>query len=475
MLPGPGVRIEPKQATYTGFAWCLQRPLAATRRVTRRRSPGEQAVGVHPSEAIWHGLGRGIMTMLQLSLRTMAQASSILQYGWVAAGGTHNAPGQALGYVYQVGWGLLELVRPGAEDQELRLESVDDVSWHDVSGDPLVALQVKHHLGQGNLSDASPDLWRTIKVWLDDPGLREPNGPQLVLVTTQAISAGSALSLLGLGARDEERARIILDETARQSSNLGTSTARQAWLAQSQTLRQGILSRLRVSSSQASADELKQQLIDAMKMMLPVGQEDLFTETFLGWWWTVAVDMLAQRRKGVRRLDLRLRLDDLRTQFSLRDLPTTVSYGNLPESITAYQDRLFIGQLELIGAGEQMLLLAVRDYYKAYTQMQIWLENKLTDVCELEEYEARLVHEWQMQFELKKMTLGENASEAEYRRVGLDLLSAVMNLSPSLLRADFRDPYFSRGTSHRLADAGMVGWHPEFRDRLSHLLEGYVA
>lgn len=392
-----------------------------------------------------------------------------------STGSKHSAPGQALGYVHQVGWALIELIRHGAAaDRELRLETIDDVSWHDATGSPLQALQVKHHQGSGSLSDKSVDLWRTIKVWLDDPHLLDPTGPQLVLATTQSVAEGSALGLLGAEGRDVERARKQLDQAAKDSDNDTTATARQAWLKTSESLRGGLCDRLVVRWKQGTADQLAPLVRDALgDLALPLGHRaDVFVQVLLGWWWQVAVDLLNGSRRGITRVEAHLRLEDFREQFSTRSLPITIDREEGPTSPDADRERTFSHQLAWIGASDQLLLLAVRDYYRAYAQMQDWVDNRLADMSELQDYERRLVHEWSLNFEFARSKLGPDATEAELEAAGMQLYELVMSSSPALLRTGFVDPFYARGTHHRLADETHVGWHPHFKLRLEQLLGG---
>jgi len=389
----------------------------------------------------------------------------------LVAADQHTAAGQALGYVYQVGRALLELARPGPEDQELRLESIDDVSWHDAAGNPLQALQVKHHLGVGGtLGDMSADLWRTIQVWLDNPALQQPDGPSLYLITTQSVTDTSALARLGTQDRDPGSALHLLNAAASESTNKSTARARTAWLSQPLATRTGIVSRITAVWRQATAQELTAELRQVLDVGLPVGQEDSFLELLLGWWWRVSVDLLAGARTGVTRLHLRLKLDDLRDQFSSRNLPMTVGADGLPDSLEGHRDRIFAHQLDWVEAGDDLLLIAVRDYYRAYSQSQDWVENNMIELAELAAYEQRVIDEWKMQFALIRRSLGSSPTEEDLKDAGMRLYSVAMNQPASMLRPGLTDPFFARGTHHSLADAGTVGWHPDFAQRLEALL-----
>ena len=61
--------------------------------------------------------------------------------------GDHSAAASAGGYLYQVRWALLNLLReaPTRPDEVLKLEMHDDVSWEDVTGTATELLQTKLH------------------------------------------------------------------------------------------------------------------------------------------------------------------------------------------------------------------------------------------------------------------------------------------------------------------------------------------
>src|SRR5437762_12352307 len=81
-----------------------------------------------------------------------------------------DASSSFLGYLYQARLALLLALRKTKRDPGLQvsIERFDDVSFED-SGTPLERIQTKHHIGtKGSLSDRSPDLWRTLRVWSEE-------------------------------------------------------------------------------------------------------------------------------------------------------------------------------------------------------------------------------------------------------------------------------------------------------------------
>ena len=72
-----------------------------------------------------------------------------------------------MGYLYQIRYALLDSLRRlrDYEDFRVSLEKLDDVQF-EPEGRPIELLQTKHHIRRtASLTDSSPDLWHTIRVW----------------------------------------------------------------------------------------------------------------------------------------------------------------------------------------------------------------------------------------------------------------------------------------------------------------------
>jgi hypothetical protein len=143
----------------------------------------------------------------------------------------HDASASALGYIFQLKWALLELVRslPDRPDQYLTLESLDDLGWIDDHEVVEELIQLKHHQpGAGDLTDMSPDLWRTLKVWMDSPSFVDISGPLLTMITTGVAPVDSAASFLTFASRDTDQAFARLESAARSSESKVTRDARKS-------------------------------------------------------------------------------------------------------------------------------------------------------------------------------------------------------------------------------------------------------
>ena len=90
--------------------------------------------------------------------------------------------------------------------KSLSIEDYDDIAQLGTDGQVHAATQLKHHCKSSPMTDSSPDLWKTLRVWLETPALRIDNGPLLYLVTTSEAPKDSALACLKI--ENESRARV---------------------------------------------------------------------------------------------------------------------------------------------------------------------------------------------------------------------------------------------------------------------------
>ena len=134
---------------------------------------------------------------------------------------THQATEQMLGYLYQVRYALNLLLNNDNENHLISIERFDDVAFSE-DDSPKQMIQLKHHVRQhGNLSDASTDIWRTLKVWIDAIVANENllTDANFLIITTANAPEGSAASLLRAKGRDEKQAYTQLKAVADTSEN----------------------------------------------------------------------------------------------------------------------------------------------------------------------------------------------------------------------------------------------------------------
>lgn len=397
--------------------------------------------------------------------------------------GLHSAAGQALGYVYQVQWALVELVQRARKYPTtiLRLETLDDIETRRIPGSDSVELtQVKHQVTPAaDLSENSVDLWRSLNVWMDvlaDGSLAAP--PVLKLVTTSSISPGSILNALRADEpnRDARLATDGLEEAARSSKNARTLPWREKFLELERAEREALIELISIDDDTPRARDISTSLQEALRFASPRGHEETFINYLLGWWYKICVRLLDRSLQAISAGDLDLEISDLRDQFLPDNLPMApgVLVPFTQEDSIPYRDRRFVQQLIWIALDEERLWRAIRDYHRAWAQRSEWLRLNLVSETELDRFAFRLHDEWEHIFQ-ERVAKMRREGGPEAHLAGQEILERVSSESRARVRARFDEPWLNRGTLHALADGWSnrtIGWHPEFTSKLASLLAG---
>lgn len=366
---------------------------------------------------------------------------------------------------------LVDDARAGIETA-VSIEIIDDVAFSPVEGNALEVVQTKHHAKKlGALTDASGDLWSTLRVWIDSGVAVESAFPTAYFIVTTAPppSGSAAATLLGATGRDVSAAEAILTTVALTSKSESNKLAYQAWNALEQPQRISLLERVTVLHSSADIQAIRLELEAALSLATARVHLSTFTDYLEGWWFKRAVDQLvAGQGLAADTRMLEGELDELRLQFSSRGLPIAaeIATTEVTEAILEdFDESVFVSQMRLVGANEQRIANAIRDYLRAYTQRSRWLREELLFADELEDYERRLVESWEKCFFALVDELEADATEKIKSAMGRKVLTWAESVDLSL-REFIREPFVAQGSLHMLADDAAVGWHPEFRELL---------
>ncbi|HYZ13044.1 MAG TPA: ABC-three component system protein [Actinomycetota bacterium] len=395
-------------------------------------------------------------------------------------GTEHSAAESAIGYLYQCYLPLLLLAERASREPELTLtlELLDDVQF-DEHGSAKELIQTKHRLqSRGDLSDTSVDLWRTINVWisvLEELGAEET--PALTLITTGVAPEASAASYLREDeGRDPERAQRALLRASTSSTNRTTAPWRTRFSRLSSNRRRQLVDAIKVADGSLTIGEIDERLKMALYWALPSTERaDAFMEHVKGWWFGIAVRLLRREFRALAATDMLHAIQDVRDQFGPENLPRDPDLPDPDEfAVAGFQSRVFVRQLELIAATQEQLALAIRDYYRAFTQRSRWLRRDLLGVDEIDRFEARLVDEWRFVFTNLTAELAGDAEEPEKQRHGREIFARAAETARARIRERYDESFMTRGSFHGLADDRRVGWHPDFEARLEALLSPVV-
>lgn len=382
----------------------------------------------------------------------------------------HGAAASALGYQYQTAWALWDLLLRGPDmpDASVSIEMFDDVAW-DVDGTATERIQLKHHLNAAAaITDKGADLWRTIRVWLDDGSPTDPDGAALVLVTTALAPSDSGVFRLRPETLDSSEAERLLVTAAKESDAVGTAQTRKRFLGMPNADRIGLLSRVRLLDGSPQVTDIDAEVRKLLTWGMPRGREDLFMEMVWGWWNTEALAMLRGNRGPVGVGEVHEQVTDIRDQFTSDRLPTLLHLADIDKAEVErlLGDRTFVSQLQLIDWPEHNLQRALIDYHRAFVHQTRWVDDDLIGLHELLNFGIELVDEWKSEFEFMRRDLPEDASDDALKAAGVALLRGLLASTSIRVRERYDEAFFARGKRHELADQMVIGWHPHFEAAL---------
>lgn len=392
---------------------------------------------------------------------------------------THTASGQMVGYLYQVVAALVLLLKSEDGLSEICIEKFDDISFVD-NGKPMELIQVKHQLNKvGSLTDTSVDLWRSINSWCDAIKQNDVNceNTKFVILTTAIAPEDSA-------------ARKLTDKTGRNVTEALEQLRDIAKTCDVKTIKKFCLNFESLDSEkqellitnaycydhQCHISEYKREIKQSLKYTTLPEYEDFICDQLIGWWMDKAIQFLcSDELVHITQHQLRTKLYEISSMYREDSLPITVDWDIYPteEEMETLDNetRIFIEQLKLISLSSKRMKRAIRDYYNAFQQRSKWMREDLLYVDELENYEKRLIDEWDRLFEISKEELEDDGIDSEERKkdAGKKLYNNIENLDLRI-RNGVTEPFVMRGTFHGLANKLSVGWHIDFYERLHHLL-----
>ncbi|WP_260596826.1 ABC-three component system protein [Sphingomonas endolithica] len=355
---------------------------------------------------------------------------------------------------------------------EVSIERLDDVSFQ--KGTALELLQTKHHIDRvANLSDASEDLWKTLRVWSvaakDDPSL--PSRARLALITTGSAPVGAAASLLrppgayAPGAkRDPKSANERLTEVAQTSKNKALAPAFAAFLALSEPMRSALLSAVEVLDNQPLITDLDGELEHALRLVAPPRKAAVARAMLEGWWWPMVCGALVTSPPTPIAIGLvEAKLDDIREMLRRDSLVADFEHAEPDElDYAGYDGFRFVQQLQVIGLGGNRLRFAKRDFYRAFAQRSKWTRDHVVLDDEVAKFEQRLVEEWQPRFEAMCDDHADSAEDQAALKQGGQILYQWVENEARFPFRSLTARFLNVGSYHILANDLRIGWHRDY-------------
>jgi hypothetical protein len=381
-------------------------------------------------------------------------------------GDKFSAAGSMVGYLYQCREALLLAIEETKSFPNLfvSIERFDDVAF-EKDGTPQVQLQLKHHGKAGNLTDASADLWKTLRIWSEQVAANPklPVERRFVIITTGTAPADSIAAKLRVPRekpRDEADALKALEEIANQSINDSTKEGRAAFLALTSESRSNLISAIQVRDNSPKITDVRAEIEDRLAFAAPLEHISHLVDHLEGWWFAqVVLSLSTSNAAGISLLALRLKIDEIATAYKTGQLLLNDEAAHVSDAdLVASDVRTFVKQMRRVGLQEDVVEYAKRDYYRATAQRSAWArENVLLD-GESQRYDDELVDRWRRE-KLAREAGASLATDDEKCTFGRELFHWA-NRNQVAFR-NRHEMWLCSGSYQILADALAVGWHPE--------------
>lgn len=387
----------------------------------------------------------------------------------------HQASAQMLGYLYQVRCALDLLLSDANEMLSICVEKFDDVAFSNNGESPSALIQTKHHInGHGDLSDKSVDLWRTIKIWIDHVSTHGLDNVKFIIITTASAPENSAASLLRSENRDTARAFELLKQACEHSDNKSNASFYNAFNELSSETMLKILDDAIIVDNSANIIDVVEKIKHCIRYSTRPEFNDKVFERIEGWWFGKVIEALSSVTPiFVSQGEVRSKICDIAAEYLPDNLPIdayfseSVDIGSFPRN-----ERVFCEQLRLIAVKEKRITMAIRDYYRAFTQRSKWIQDDLLYIDELDKYERRLIDEWEHLFAQMDDELDTYSDEIKKQEAGRNLYNQIEQNTDIRIRRLCSDSFVMRGSYHILANLFRVGWHMEFEQKLLEMSKG---
>ena len=371
------------------------------------------------------------------------------------------------GYLYQARYALLLGLQEGKRNlhHELSIERLDDVAFEE-NGRPIELIQTKHHVRNGDLSDTSVDLWRTMGIWIkrfmEDP--IASISIRFILLTTQTAVGGTALSMLRQSedSRDESEAAKLLIAVANTSKNQATENSRNVFLKLTDTEKTSLISRIWVFDDAPNIIDVREEIEAELRFSAPHGRVSDLTNYLEGWWFKQIIIALSNPHRSLIPLaHIQGKIADIWDSLKVGNLPLDEDIDTMP-TVTALpaKNRVFIHQMTLVGVSRNEVLATVHDYHRAYAQRSRWARESLLLDDESERYDRNLCDAWSRNFLRHTGYVCEDSDGQTLETQGRRVFHWARQYHLPLRNR--QEMWLSSGSFQMLADEVRIGWHPHY-------------
>ena len=376
---------------------------------------------------------------------------------------SNDAPGQMLGYLFQIEravfW-LSELKSGGF----VGVECGDDiVVKKNVNGENEIYEQDKSSISTKlPFADLSSDLWKTLAIWLNkvkDDSI-DLEKCHFFMVSNRKIPASRLVWTFSNAEKDDELnncIKLLKERGAKHTGKMAPKIAEV--LAFTDIQLKELIKRIQVFDNTSSKNAIyKEGIRNNMKIGKDIPFDNIY-QNFIGWAFEKIVDSWNSKTEAWLEVDSFVSLSNrLVTQYSNRPfIEKTIE--NLPVSrgqVRKHKTESFVKQLEKIDADDDEKIFAINDYLRASSEKTRFAKEANITVKDWRQFEDNLIDRWEMIF---KPTCKLSQSSSDEKK-GYEIYYKTIAHKEKLCGIETEQNYTTRGAYHRLANKIKIGWHP---------------
>ena len=382
-----------------------------------------------------------------------------------------SAKEPSLGYLYQVRYGLMLIVSETNENAQLLIESIDDVSIE--TPDNIDVYQTKMHINSvSNLTNASTDLWKTIRVWSEGLKNGQLNLDNCLfnLVTTAKASLDTIpykLKQNRTEPRDVDAIQKLFLEESAKTTNATNQAGYVAFRNLTDKQQKNLIKNIIVVDASVDINKAKEKtLLELRHSSLKV--ESLY-ERLEGWFLGQIILQLQGIRNEISAKEVNDKIIDIADRLKEDNLPDdfNITISQDETQLAPYKNQIFVKQMELIGANQRLINNAISDYHRAYSQKSRWMRNGLISALDELEYDKKLTEDWDRKFAIISDCNTTDNEENQKQKGKAFYISHYVDVHPQIhIKERFKEQYMVTGSCQMLSDKKKMGWHPDFENKI---------
>jgi len=374
------------------------------------------------------------------------------------------------GYLFQCRLALLRGLQTLKKkpNGQISIEKFDDVAFDtDDVADCLI--QAKHHITPKSLSDVSVDLWKTMRIWIEQfkQGALTASDLRFNLITTATASSGSAMELLRPGAGTDAIAEAckLLRQAAKNSENKNSMPGRTAFLELTDDEAEALLARIDVLDRHPNLIDVMGEIEGELILLSPDHVSTL--AGYLEGWWLGVVGkcLVTEGSASIPVQHIIVKASEIGNLFKQDGLPVDdPSALGAKEYTVDDESAVFVKQMRAVKLNEPAVHRGVQDFYRAAAQRSKWARENLLLDGEAAKYDSGLRDRFERKFDaaIEDVVLGDDEGATKFGR--------QMCHWASQQEVQFRnvvETWITAGSFHSLSDRLEIGWHPDYLNLLS--------